>query len=156
MKYFLLIIVSILLTGLVIGGALWSTVQKLDFWILVTLPLFMIWIGWKLFTSDDKVLKGTGIFTMTFFILCWIGVFFSQRIRTCLCSILRIKDYITPLYGSELNWSFWKILLLWILDWILCFVFGIFKTDGTDPPQETTDTPPAPTDDTPIDRISKT
>lgn len=147
MKFIILIIVSLFFTGLILGGGFDLVLYKVDFWLLVSVPLVLIWIGWKLFLADDKILKGTGIFMMAFFTLCWIGIFFSQRIRTSVCSILKIKDYLSVLYENEINWSFWKILLLWVLDWILCFALGIFNTKETDPPQETTDTPSAPNDD---------
>lgn len=129
MKYLGLYAISLLLMGLVIGGAFEMVVQKYDFWMLALLPLIMIWLGWKLYANDEKIIKGLGLFIMFFIGFCYLGILFSERFRSCICDYMGVEDYITILYNCNLDYSFWKITFLIICDWILMLVFGVLKND---------------------------
>ena len=111
-------ILSILINWLVIGEPFWQLITSSFVWIMIAVPLVLLWIGIECIGEDSHTVKVIGSGIVTFLIVGFFAFWFIGRIRAGICGYLGIEGP-EEMFVFYQNLSVWQIIVIAVLEAIV-------------------------------------
>ena len=109
---------SILINLLVIGEPFWQMITSSSAWIMIAVPLVILWIGIECIGEDSRPVKILGSGIVIFLVVGFLAFWFVGRIRAGICGCLGIEGP-EEIFRYFDNLSVWQIIVIGVLETVI-------------------------------------